>query len=137
MRLSMKKLVSYKLPDVVLEELGFPRFERKLKIIVASAHALVHGDPVERKTNMNANEITSTVISNHIQAGGRAERLEIVAEGDNDHRVVALTFEGRDGTYLCDNAGVTWVDADIDRVVEAFRDGTVDELPEAKGVSEI
>lgn len=86
---------------------------------------------------MNANEITSTVISNHLEAGGRAERLEIVVAGDNDHRVVALTFAGRDGTYLADNAGVTWVDANIDRVCAAFRDGTTDELPDAKGVSEI
>ncbi len=86
---------------------------------------------------MNANEITSTVISNHLRSGGRAERLEIVVDGENDRRVVAVTFEGRYGTYLCDNAGVAWVDADIDRVVQAFRDGTVDELPEAKGVSEI
>lgn len=95
-----------------------------------------HCVPVERN-HMNANEITSTAISNHLRSGGRAERLKIVVEGDNDHRVVAITFSDRDGTYLADNAGVTWVDADIDRVVEAFHDGTVDELPDAKGVSKI
>jgi hypothetical protein len=97
-------------------------------------------DQIKNKMNSitkAATKITSITLTEFIEAGGELTSLETVNRGEGDREIHVFEAEGRDGSYISDNAGVSWFDAPAASVVAALNSGDTSEIGDAKGVSTI
>lgn len=84
-----------------------------------------------------ATKITSITLSEFIEAGGELTSLATVNRGEGDREIHVFTATDRDGTYISDNAGVSWFDAAPEAVIAALTAGDTSEIGEARGVASI
>jgi len=84
-----------------------------------------------------ATKITSIALAKFIEAGGELTSLETVNRGEGDREIHVFEVEGRDGSYISDNSGVSWFDASAASVVAALTSGDTSEIGEARGVASI
>ena len=85
----------------------------------------------------SAESITSIIVREFIEAGGEISRLETVAGDRPDETIHVFSCEDRDGTFTSDNAGVTWLDADFDRVLEAINSADFSGIPDGHAIAKI